>query len=187
MRKASVWMVGVAVVAAGCSQSGPDAQRSLVTAPSAQLAIDQPPPPPDPAPATGRFTGGGFQITSAGVKVTRGFTIHCDLLLSNNLEINWNGHRFHMNEHTTTVSCTDGAPVQAPPAAPVDTIVGVGTGRYDGVDGYTIEFTLVDGGEPGGDDMAALRVYNGSGDVLNIPLTTIDGGNIQAHFDQPHK
>jgi hypothetical protein len=23
--------------------------------------------------------------------------------------------------------------------------------------------------------------------VLDVPLTVIDGGNVQAHFDQPHK
>ena len=81
------------------------------------------------APATGRFTGGGKQIRlSDGLKITRGLTIHCDLLLSNNLEIHWpTGNKFHMLEHLETVECT-----------------------------------LVDAGEPGGNDL-------------------------QAHYDQPHK
>ncbi len=47
----------------------------------------------------GRFTGGGSQLRVGDVRVTRGLTIHCDLLLSNNLEVNWGGNRFHMTEH----------------------------------------------------------------------------------------
>jgi len=61
-------------------------------------------------PGTGRFTGGGDTVTAAGIKLTRGFTIHCDLILSNNLEINWSGtgrqNQFHMLEHTSAI-CTD--------------------------------------------------------------------------------
>jgi hypothetical protein len=141
--------------------------------------------------ALGRFTGGGSQISIGNVKITKGLTIHCDLLLSNNLEVNWNGHQFHVEDHITTVSCTDNPDViQQPPAAPLDTLVGIGVGRYDGVDGFTIEFTLVDAGEPGTSDSAALRIYqtsNPANVVLNLPLTHLDGGNLQAHFDQPHK
>ena len=143
------------------------------------------------APGTGRFTGGGHQITVAGVKVTHGLTIHCDLLLSNNLEINWGGNQFHMTEHVTTVSCTDDPVIdQTPPAAPLDTLVGVGTGRYNGTDGYTIEFTLVDHGEPGSGDQMAIKVFetaNPGNVALLVPLQNLTGGNLQAHYDQPHK
>lgn len=140
----------------------------------------------------GRFTGGGHQRVG-GVRVTRGLTIHCDLLLSNNLEVNWGpGNRFHMTEHLTTTECSDDPDiVQAPPPAPLDTLKGVGTGRYNGVDGFTIEFTLVDAGEPGkGRDKAALLIYetaNPGNVVLDVPLQLLTGGNLQAHFDQPHK
>ena len=58
--------------------------------------------------------------------MTRGLTIHCDLLLSNNLQINWQGNHFHMTEHMTTVVCSDDPDiVQAPPPAPLDTLVGI--------------------------------------------------------------
>ncbi len=141
--------------------------------------------------SNGRFTGGGHQIRVDQVRVTRGFTIHCDLLLSNNLEINWLGNRFHMTEHLDTVVCSDDPLIiQDPPPAPVDTIVGVGAGRYNNVDGFTIEFTLVDHGEPGRDDQARFLVYETAAPanvVLDVPLQNLTGGNIQAHFDQPHK
>ena len=141
-------------------------------------------------PALGRFTGGGNQVRVGEARVTRGLTVHCDLLLSNNLEVNWGGNQFHMTEHLETVACTDDpAIIQAPPPAPLDTLIGVGTGRYNGTDGYTIEFTLVDVGEPGSADMAALHIFNtATGDVvLDLPLQLLSGGNLQAHYDQPHK
>jgi hypothetical protein len=139
----------------------------------------------------GRFTGGGHQVRVGAARVTRGLTLHCDLLLSNNLEINWGGNQFHTTEHLTTIECSDDPAIdQTPPRAPLDTMVGVGTGRYNGTDGYTIEFTLVDGGEPGTDDQAALRIYetaNPSNVVLDVPLQNLTGGNLQAHEDQPHR
>jgi hypothetical protein len=139
----------------------------------------------------GRFTGGGSQVRVGDVRVTRGLTIHCDLLLSNNLEVNWGGKQFHMTEHLTTVACTDDPNIiQAPPVAPLDTLIGVGTGRYNGTNGYTIEFTLQDFGEPGSADRMAIKIYqtaNPANVVLNVPLQVLSGGNLQAHFDQPHK
>jgi len=141
--------------------------------------------------ANGRFTGGGHQLRVGEARVTRGLTIHCDLLLSNNLEVNWGGNQFHMTEHLETVACTDDPLIdQTPPPAPLDTLIGVGTGRYNGDDGYTIEFTLVDYGEPGSSDRAALLIYetaNPTNVVLNVPLQVLSGGNLQAHYDQPHK
>ncbi len=151
------------------------------------------PTEPCTAPSLGRFTGGGHQIRITDqARITRGLTIHCDLLLSNNLQVNWLGNKFHMTEHLQTVACTDDPDIiQAPPPAPLDTLIGVGTGRYNGVAGFTIEFTLVDQGEPGGgSDQAALKIFQTSNPgnvVLNIPLQQITGGNLQAHFDQPHK
>jgi len=140
---------------------------------------------------TGRFTGGGHQLRVDGVRVTRGLTLHCDLLLSNNLEINWQGNQFHMLEHMETVACTDDPDIhQAPPDAPLDTLVGVGSGRYNNQEGFTIVFTLVDGGEPGREDKMAVKVYetaNPGNIILDIPLQLLDGGNLQAHYDQPHK
>jgi len=142
--------------------------------------------PTNCAPGTGRFTGGGKQITAGGVAVTKGFEVDCDLHQpSNNLEINWQGNQFHMTAFTSAVCTLQGNP--KPPPAPVNTIVGTGTGRYDGVDGYTVVFELVDNGEPGTQDEASFMVYqtaNPSNVVLNVPLQFITGGNVQAHVDQ---
>jgi hypothetical protein len=96
-----------------------------------------------------------------------------------------------MTEHLTTVACTDDPQIiQAPPAAPLDTLIGVGTGRYNGADGYTIEFTLRDYGEPGSSDQMAIKVFESASPgniVLDVPLQVLTGGNLQAHYDQPHR
>jgi hypothetical protein len=157
---------------------------------SATTTVYQPNDCEPPDLGEGRFTGGGHQIRVDGVRVTRGLTIHCDLLLSNNLQINWLGNQFHMLEHLTTVECSDDPDItQAPPPAPLDTLIGTGSGRYNGNEGYSIEFTLVDQGEPGrNDQMAILITEDATGtEILNVPLQTLSGGNLQAHYDQPHK
>lgn len=139
---------------------------------------------------TGRFTGGGNARVD-GVRITRGLTIHCDLLLSNNLQVNWKGgNKFHMTEHLLTTQCSDDPDiVKFPPDAPLDTLKGVGTGRYNNQDGYTIEFTLVDAGDPGGMDEMAILIYDTDTKevVLEVEQQRLDHGNLQAHYDQPHK
>lgn len=175
-------IAAVAVANWGNGAPGGQAQSTTVTLPTNCSTVI----------GNGRFTGGGHQIQFGSARVTRGLTIHCDLLLSNNLEVNWGGNKFHMTEHLTTVSCTDDPFItQAPPAAPLDTLVGIGTGRFNGQSGYTIEFTLVDRGERGSSvDEAAIRIYETASPgnvVLNIPRQVITGGNLQAHYDQPHK
>jgi hypothetical protein len=146
--------------------------------------------PTDCSPGTGRFTGGGKQVVVGVATVTKGFEVDCDLLQpSNNLEINWmdatGSHRFHMETFDSALCTLNGSPV--PPKAPVNTIVASGTGRVDGVLGFTVQFTLIDNGEPGTSDKAGFLIFetaNPSNVVLAIPVITITTGNIQAHVDQ---
>ncbi|MDP6616374.1 MAG: hypothetical protein QF790_04325 [Gammaproteobacteria bacterium] len=96
-----------------------------------------------------------------------------------------------MLEYMTTVECSDDpAIIQAPPPAPLDTLIGIGNGRFNNMDGYTIEFTLVDAGEPGRNDEMAILIYETAvpgNIILDIPQQKLTGGNLQAHYDQPHK
>jgi hypothetical protein len=153
--------------------------------------------------ALGRFTGGGKQVIAGYLTITKGFEVDCDLNHPNNLEINWadgaGEHHFHMESFLSAVCTLQGNPT--PPVAPVNTIVGIGTGRFDGNLGYTVEFTLQDNGEPGRNDAAGFKVCvtNSSGNcdtapagqvVLAFPanypvtLANLTDGNIQAHVDQ---
>ena len=56
-----------------------------------------------------------------------------------------------------------------PPPAPLDTLIGKGSGRYNNQLGYTVEFTLVDAGEPGGNDQMGIKIYLTS-DPSNVVL-----------------
>lgn len=176
---ASVVVSATAVAAWGDGSGGGESASVTVTVPSDCVVGGD-----------GRFTGGGNTVELAGYKITKGLTIHCDLLLSNNLEINWDGgNNFHMAEHVETIACFDSPSIdQKPPAAPLDTLIGRGTGSFNNVPGYTIVFTLVDAGEPGKNDQMAFTITApGGGTVLSVPLQNLTGGNLQAHYDQPHK
>jgi len=139
----------------------------------------------------GRMTGGGSQIVLPGdVRITRGFTIHCDITLSNNIEINWPGNRWHLDKPISTARCIDDPAISPiPPDAPFDTFIGTAVGRLNGVDGARIEFTFADAGEPGGrNDRASITIWDANNNVvLNVPYTDLNRGNLQAHYDQPHK
>ena len=144
--------------------------------------------------ALGRMTGGGKQINFEGVAVTRGFTIHCDITLSNNLEVNWTGgNHWHLDKPITSAVCIDDPAVEpAPPPAPFDTFIGEGIGRLNGVDGSFVRFTFVDAGEPSGNgDTAAIDIWApGADPATDDPVLSVsgplEGGNLQAHYDQPH-
>lgn len=142
-------------------------------------------------PAEGRMTGGGVVRLVGDVKITHGFTLHCDQKLSNNLEVNWLGNKWHINPKgvLSNVSCTDDPAVEPdPPPAPFDTFCGTATGDYNGQSGYWIDFCLQDAGEPGGkNDRASMTIQGPDGIVLAIGEDFIVSGNLQAHYDQPHK
>jgi len=158
----------------------------------------------------GRMTGGGSIFLKAGsvggptgTRVTHGFELHCAQPpqdVNNRLEVNWNQSQFHLLT-LTSVECFDTALVQAPPkSAPIDTLVGVGEGRFSGTfNGKTykdvrakIQFTFTDAGEPGTSDTANYKVIvldaNMDGNA-NDPVTVLDtkgavkltNGNHQAH------
>jgi hypothetical protein len=173
--------------------NGSPATVTLATSSSTDLTIDFGFVPPQ---GVGRMTGGGAQITAGNVRVSRGFTLHCDIILANNLEINWPGtgngasseNNFHITRPLTSAQCIlDPKYKQPPPAAPFNTFIGVAAGTLNGVAGARAEFTFIDAGEPGRNDKAQIKVYAPNGQlVLNVPLSYLDHGNIQAHYDQPH-
>ena len=153
-----------------------------------KLANGEEPPPEECSFVEGRMTGGGGQIIIGDVFVSRGLTIHCDILLSNNLEINWPGNKWHIDKPLDDATCVDDPAYNpVPPRAPFDTFIGVGTGRLNGVDGAVVNFVFIDNGEPGHTDRASIQIWDAGGAlVLNVPLSALDRGNLQAHYDQPH-
>ena len=131
----------------------------------------------------GRMTGGGSVLTT-DARVTRGFELHCDLRSPNNLQVNWGGHRFHL-ENLAAAVCEDTLVEQAPPrSAPFDTFRGVGTGHLNGAPGASIEFEFVDAGEPGSSDSASIMIRDASGALVLDAAGFIQSGNLQTHKDR---
>jgi len=167
------------------------ASVSLPTSSSVNLSIDFGFIPPN---GLGRMTGGGVQIEVNGVRISRGLTLHCDIVLSNNLEVNWpmagskGTNNFHITRPLTSARCLlDPAFSQPPPVAPFNTFIGVAQGTLNGIPGATARFVFIDAGEPGRNDRAQLQIWNAAGQlVLDIPMSNLDHGNLQAHYDQPH-
>ena len=138
----------------------------------------------------GRMTGGGVKATGdLGEVVTFGLTLHCDIILSNNLEINWPGHKWHLTKPITSAICTDDPLIAPPPpVAPIDTFEGEAFGELDGVGNSKVVFKVQDAGEPGSDDTVEITVFQpGSSTVaLHITSQKLSVGNWQMHYDQPH-
>src|SRR5262249_2315490 len=120
--------------------------------------------------STCSFTGGGSFPAMTGPSLTMltnvadGFEIHCNTSdLPNNIELTWDSsNQFHL-ETLVSVSCT---------GAPCNTISGTGIGRYNGVSGATIQFTLMDSGEPGTNDPPPVRITRVNGHVVLDANTT---------------
>lgn len=152
--------------------------------------------PPQPVITQGRMTGGG-KIKDNGVRVKAAITIHCDITLSNNIQINWKDrgkNKWHLTKPITSATCIDNPSISPhPPAAPFDTFIGESVGKLNGKMGSILRFTFVDGGEPGKKvDSAAISIWAPGDDPdTDAPVLEVSGklrkGNYQAHYDQPHK
>jgi len=134
------------------------------------------------------MTGGGSIFDTKKVveytgRTTHGFVLHCDTKNPNNLQINWEGNKFHLTDLAWAM-CPDTPAIEPnPPDAEFDTFIGGGTGRLNGDPGATISFRFTDAGEPGTADTAEITIFHPDpeiGQVLSIagPLTF---GNRQAH------
>ncbi|MEM0478564.1 MAG: right-handed parallel beta-helix repeat-containing protein [Candidatus Caldarchaeum sp.] len=137
-------------------------------------------PSEESCPSTGRMTGGGVIVYNM-ITAHFGFELHCSIEKKpNNLEINWrNGEGktfiFHLMK-MDSASCF------------FDMHRGSGEGRLKiGSNLWkpaTIVWTFVDDGEPGaGKDFLNVEITIDS--TSYVILGKIDGGNIQAHPDDP--
>jgi hypothetical protein len=123
--------------------------------------------------------------TDSLTRVTHGFEIHCGNppKTPNNLEVNWPGHHFRMDNLTIgTCVCNPAFLPPDNPDAGFNEFIGTGTGKLDGVEGASIQFTFTDQGEPGTNDTEAMTILDpSSNQVLSFPNTNLTFGNQQAH------
>ena len=145
----------------------------------------------------GYFTGGGRVLTGSLTdpttgeelrKVTHGFQLHCNPESGpNNLQVNWLGNKFHL-EQLVFADCSDDNSTNEPPPNPnpgknkptLDVYHGEGFGRYNGECGAYAEWVMDDNSEPGkADQIISLVVWEefGGDVVLSInpdESTTMD-------------
>jgi len=125
-------------------------------------------------------------------KLSHGFELHCNVNNTpNNLQVNWLGNSFHLEDLESATCIDDGTPNEPPksphPGPTLDTYTGEGSGRLNGECGASAEWKFTDNGEPGkNDEIIKLIIRNESGDkVLDIDETqNLKGGN---HQFVPHK
>ena len=180
-----------AIVAQQTTTAGPDfgswqsssgrGNPTIITA-WALLILEKTAPPP--VEDKGFMTGGGNIAIGKGKNAqlyTWGFEIRCDGSQGN---FQYNDHaqkvKFHL-ESITSVTCSDDPAIDPnPPKASFDTLTMIGTGRWNGVSGATIEVTLTDAGQPGRSDTIDLEISVAGNPVSSIS-GNLDGGNHQAH------
>ncbi|HEV8359206.1 MAG TPA: fibronectin type III domain-containing protein [Candidatus Thermoplasmatota archaeon] len=130
---------------------------------------------------SGWMTGGGV-LLGEGRPATLGFVLPCGADdTPAHLQIAWAGHVFHLDALAAN-ACRDDPGVDAsPPAAGFDTMEGSGAGSVNGEAGYSVQWILVDAGEPGADDWVDLVVTDADGAVVLSIDGALAGGNDQAH------
>jgi len=104
--------------------------------------------------------------------------LHCAVLrVPNSLAVVWGSNRFDL-DLSLQASC-----VTERTAAGVRRVQrGRGLGRYNGRRGASIEWQLVDGGEPGTRDEVSVTVRSGEAIVLNASGRLVIG-SLQAHWE----
>jgi hypothetical protein len=128
----------------------------------------------------GRLTGGGWLDTDGG-KSHHQVHLGCTAAEGGTLRINAPAGTFRL-EHVDYALCVDDPALESGgPKAGWEIHRGSGTGSFDGVGGYTIEWTLTDEGEPGRSDGWSIVVRDAAGLVALSEDGSLDGGNHQAH------
>lgn len=131
---------------------------------------------------SGRMTGGG-SVWLDEVRVTHGFTLRCEPTAHDNLQVNFEGHRFHATS-VEWIACADDPDLEdGGRRGGLDTLTGVLWGRYDGVDGASIEIVFTDDGEPGTTDEATMVIVDAFGHIVLDVTGPLEFGNHQAHGD----
>lgn len=138
----------------------------------------------------GRMTGGGSVFADDGTRVTHGFQLRCDALSSpQRLQVNFHppggsSDSFHLTDLDWAFCDTDPSIDPRPPQAGFNVYEAGGYGRFNGEDGYFLEWIFTDAGEPGTEDeIRLLRLWSpGFTEVLfEVTDESLTFGNHQAH------
>lgn len=89
--------------------------------------------------------------------------------------------RFHLTNITSATCTNDPAVTTNGRGVTFDTHTGTGRGRLADGSTATVEWTVVDGGEPGRRDRFTVKVRNDRGQTLLHLSDTLSSGRIKAH------
>ena len=133
------------------------------------------------SPASAGLTTGGLASAKLGRAYSHGFVIRCD---RSHVRFQYNDHvnggRFHLQGASRIVCIDDPLIAPPPPAAPFDTLILEGTGRWNGIRGAQVKFTLTDTGQPARNDFIEI-VITLDGVIVSEMSGTLTVGNHQAH------
>lgn len=129
----------------------------------------------------GRMTVGGTHDGPHGAVSANG-TLRCNGS-PNRLTLQWEGGSMTVDQFEAITCAADPSVAGQRPAAPFDTMRGVGSGVLGDGTRATVAFTFVDAGEPGVHDRVVLLVTQEAATVLSSS-GTLRGGNLQAHGAQ---
>jgi hypothetical protein len=136
-------------------------------------------PAPRPAPGSSRtqFTGAGDLLSGKGRVRLSSIVLHCaPLRTPNSFSVAWERSRFDLDLVLQT-ECTE----DPSRTGRILTQHGKGIGRLNGVPGAVIEWTLVDMGEPAGNDTAAITIWSGHTTAIVLEASgRLAPGNLQA-------
>ena len=129
----------------------------------------------------GHMTGDG----SLPGGVSHSFNLRCDPAAAGALEVTWaKGKKDFVMTGVTSAVCTKDSGIEGEPhAAYFNTLTGSGTGKLNGVAGYSIKYTLTDGGGSCGKDHAQLVIKSPAGVVVLSTSANLTGGDQAAHDD----
>ena len=121
--------------------------------------------------ATTKVTGGGFVIDDG--RTSFGFVAGPDGGLAGQIQVRAPGkHRFHGSTVTSLVVSSN-------------TATWSGTGRWDGIDGYTFTVAVVDnrngGGKKGTPDTISVTIRDAGGSIVHTASGPLQGGNLTVH------
>jgi hypothetical protein len=134
-----------------------------------------------PRALEGLMTGGGRFVSDGGATISHGLRLGCTADdVPANFEVNWSGHRFHLETVTSAFCAAVPGVSPEPPAAGFNLHTGRGSGRLNGAAG-SITWTITDAGEPGRDDTATIVIRDANGVVVLNASGSLRGGNHQAH------
>ncbi|MBW8827562.1 MAG: hypothetical protein JF603_14600 [Acidobacteria bacterium] len=136
-------------------------------------------------------TGGTGDVTAVTGKVSTDLTLRCNGS-PNQLSVKWGKSHFDLSWVSQIVCWNDPTVDPKKPAAPFDSLYGSGSGSLcivnDDVKAKkapcgtgTIEWVLVDAGEPGSHDTQHVVVKDATGKVVLDSSGTLTDGNLQAH------